>query len=70
MDYEEYDRILLATPELPTNGVYSYEALPPNFSILENCAAGAFAGIAVGMASYNVILGTNHRIGALSHVSC
>ena len=25
----------------------SYEALPPNFSVLENCFAGAFAGIAV-----------------------
>lgn len=26
---------------------YSYEALPPNFSLLQNMLAGAFAGIAV-----------------------
>lgn len=26
---------------------YSYESLPPNFSLLQNMAAGAFAGIAV-----------------------
>lgn len=26
----------------------SYEGLPPNFSLLQNMAAGAFAGIAVG----------------------
>ena len=25
----------------------SYEALPPNFTLLENCLAGAFAGIMV-----------------------
>lgn len=25
----------------------SYEGLPPNFSLLQNMAAGAFAGIAV-----------------------
>lgn len=25
----------------------SYESLPPNFSLLQNMAAGAFAGIAV-----------------------
>ena len=30
-----------------TDLLFSYEALPPNFSILQNCAAGAFAGIAV-----------------------
>lgn len=29
------------------NGVYSYEGLPPNFSLWQNMAAGAFAGIAV-----------------------
>jgi hypothetical protein len=28
---------------------YSYEALPPNFSLAQNMAAGAFAGIAVGL---------------------
>jgi len=27
---------------------FSYEALPPNFSVWENMMAGAFAGIAVG----------------------
>jgi solute carrier family 25 (mitochondrial iron transporter), member 28/37 len=26
---------------------YSYESLPPNFSLAANMAAGAFAGIAV-----------------------
>jgi hypothetical protein len=26
---------------------YDYESLPPNFSLLQNMAAGAFAGIAV-----------------------
>ncbi len=29
-------------------GLNSYEGLPPNFSLLQNMAAGAFAGIAVG----------------------
>lgn len=28
----------------------SYESLPPNFSLLQNMAAGAFAGIAVRVA--------------------
>lgn len=26
---------------------YEYEGLPPNFTLVENMAAGAFAGIAV-----------------------
>ncbi len=26
---------------------YDYEGLPPNFTLVENMAAGAFAGIAV-----------------------
>jgi len=30
-----------------TNLPGSYESLPPNFSLLQNMAAGAFAGIAV-----------------------
>lgn len=30
-----------------TSGLDSYESLPPNFSLLQNMAAGAFAGIAV-----------------------
>lgn len=29
------------------NCLASYESLPPNFSLLQNMAAGAFAGIAV-----------------------
>lgn len=28
---------------------YSYEALPPNFSLVQNMLAGAFAGIAVSL---------------------
>ncbi|KAL9102521.1 MAG: hypothetical protein Q9163_002330 [Psora crenata] len=32
----------------------SYEELPPNFSVLENCAAGAFAGIAEHSVMYPV----------------
>lgn len=28
---------------------YDYEALPPNFSLAQNMAAGAFAGIAVSL---------------------
>jgi len=30
-----------------TNKLFSYESLPPNFSLAANMAAGAFAGIAV-----------------------
>lgn len=30
-----------------TVSALSYESLPPNFSLLQNMAAGAFAGIAV-----------------------
>lgn len=32
---------------LTAHAYSSYEALPPNFSLLQNMAAGAFAGIAV-----------------------
>ncbi|RCI11277.1 hypothetical protein L249_7478 [Ophiocordyceps polyrhachis-furcata BCC 54312] len=32
----------------PTAEDYDYEALPPNFSLVQNMVAGAFAGIAVG----------------------
>lgn len=51
-DYE-YVSAKLATcwPELPMTltrwSTRSYESLPPNFSLLQNMAAGAFAGIAV-----------------------
>lgn len=34
----------------------SYEALPPNFSLLQNMTAGAFAGIAVRPLSRNTIM--------------
>lgn len=30
---------------------YDYEGLPPNFTLVENMAAGAFAGIAVNIHS-------------------
>ena len=33
-----------------TNTLSSYEGLPPNFSLLQNMTAGAFAGIAVSLA--------------------
>ena len=55
---EEYE--LVAALTLPNTGPasdtwnwansvlpFSYEGLPPNFSLLQNMAAGAFAGIAV-----------------------
>jgi hypothetical protein len=32
---------------VPLISCLSYEALPPNFTLLENCLAGAFAGIMV-----------------------
>jgi solute carrier family 25 iron transporter 28/37 len=33
---------------------YDYESLPPNFSLLQNMAAGAFAGIAEHTAMYPI----------------
>ena len=32
---------------------YSYESLPPDFTLLQNMAAGAFAGIAVSLSTSN-----------------
>ena len=49
--------------------VSSYEALPPNFSILENCFAGAFAGIAVWTLSVATLSGTDQGAGTLGYVS-
>ena len=52
----------------------SYEALPPNFSILQNCAAGAFAGIAVRRPPLNYTRIEQHQayanIGAFCNVPC
>ena len=51
----DYDEFVLPETSVHegshANVHFSYEALPPNFSILQNCAAGAFAGIAVGVPS-------------------
>ena len=33
---------------------FSYESLPPDFTLLQNMAAGAFAGIAVSLPFPNV----------------
>ena len=48
---EEYEYGLPWSPftsrRTPTDLFYSYEALPPNFSLGNNMMAGAFAGIAV-----------------------
>ena len=46
LDYEEYEEASLAIIWMLTCPL-SYEALPPNFSVAENCFAGAFAGVAV-----------------------
>jgi len=37
----------MAQPDAEPVDEYDYEGLPPNFSLLQNMAAGAFAGIAV-----------------------
>jgi len=37
-------------PKTPLTYVYSYEGLPPKFSLANNMLAGAFAGIAVSSA--------------------
>jgi hypothetical protein len=41
--------LITCPPRPPTDLAlsYSYETLPPNFSLVQNMAAGAFAGIAV-----------------------
>jgi hypothetical protein len=43
-------------PRTPAEDAYDYESLPPNFSIAENMAAGAFAGIAEHSVMYPVDL--------------
>lgn len=51
----------------------SYEGLPPNFSLLQNMAAGAFAGIAVSSSDKRNMLDkapeTNIPIGAYCGLS-
>lgn len=39
--------LIIASETASLTPLSSYEALPPNFTVWENCAAGAFAGIAV-----------------------
>jgi hypothetical protein len=50
----------------------SYESLPPNFSLVQNMVAGAFAGIAVSglqTGSNSVqLLGAKQSLGAHCHV--
>jgi hypothetical protein len=43
----------------------SYESLPPNFSLLQNMAAGAFAGIAVCLISRAKV-----DVGSFGEVEC
>lgn len=44
----------MAQPNSEPVEEYDYEALPPNFSLLQNMAAGAFAGIAEHTAMYPI----------------
>ncbi|KAK4194604.1 mitochondrial carrier domain-containing protein [Triangularia verruculosa] len=44
----------MAHPNIVPEEDYDYEALPPNFSLLQNMAAGAFAGIAEHCAMYPI----------------
>ncbi|KAK4641968.1 Fe(2+) transporter [Podospora pseudocomata] len=44
----------MAQPNVVPEEDYDYEALPPNFSLLQNMAAGAFAGIAEHCAMYPI----------------
>jgi uncharacterized PurR-regulated membrane protein YhhQ (DUF165 family) len=46
----------------------SYEALPPNFSLAANMAAGAFAGIAVGNIHDITINNILRRLGTFRNV--
>lgn len=59
--------------ELPSvaNEWPSYEGLPPNFSLLQNMAAGAFAGIAVSDRRPRLVsrARTDSLTGAHGHVS-
>jgi hypothetical protein len=66
----EYSFPMLPTPrESDADTLYSYEALPPNFSLTANMLAGAFAGIAVrSELAADVWTATNLTIGALGDV--
>lgn len=44
----------MAQPKVEPEDDYDYEALPPNFSLLQNMAAGAFAGIAEHCTMYPI----------------
>lgn len=44
----------MAQPAAESDEEYEYEALPPNFSLLQNMAAGAFAGIAEHTVMYPI----------------
>jgi len=44
----------MAQPNAEPEDDYDYESLPPNFSLLQNMAAGAFAGIAEHCAMYPI----------------
>lgn len=44
----------MAQPAAEPVDDYEYEALPPNFSLVQNMAAGAFAGIAEHTVMYPV----------------
>lgn len=49
VEEEEYEYVAITSPNTARTAdeSYSYEGLPPNFSLAANMAAGAFAGIAV-----------------------
>ena len=69
MEYDEYGQALGSTLFRLAKRFYSYEALPPNFSVPENCLAGAFAGIAVGLSNLKD-LRVDIQTGTLCHVPC
>jgi hypothetical protein len=59
----------MAQPNAEPVEDYDYESLPPNFSLLQNMAAGAFAGIAEHCASTSsqggFLLSGSHRCASL-----
>lgn len=68
MDYEEYALSMSRFfPNITLTSVFSYEALPPNFTVLENCTAGAFAGIAVSFPPRSQLRSEAKLIGAKEH---
>ncbi|GKT63729.1 mitochondrial RNS-splicing protein Mrs3 [Colletotrichum tofieldiae] len=58
----------MAQPNAEPVEEYDYESLPPNFSLVQNMAAGAFAGIAVlnpnPSAVYNGVIQGTYRIAS------